>query len=152
MPRRSRQQAAAGAALDLAPLSQSLFLPKEFRQTWDQFPQQMSKLRLSHSFFSAGYDDDEQQRYRHPGEPIITLRRFAQSFKQTMLGMKHTQANTHALNNTHTQTSWQTPQMLCDAQVEVCRHVCLLANAPNMMHSHIQSHKKVIKSTSTEKR
>lgn len=27
--------------------------------------------------FPAGDDDDEQQRNRHPGEPIITLRRFA---------------------------------------------------------------------------
>ncbi len=62
-------------------LPQSFFLPKEFGQTWDQFSpanEQTSPISSNtHSFFSAGDDDDEQQRYKHPGEPIITLRRFA---------------------------------------------------------------------------
>lgn len=70
MPRRSRQQAAAGAALDLAPLSQSLFLPKEFRQTWDQFPQQMSKLRLSHSFFLQGMTMTSSKDTGTPGSQL----------------------------------------------------------------------------------
>lgn len=45
-------------------------------------------------FFPAGDDDDEKQRNRHPGEPIITLRRFASCFKKTMLV---TQAEEHTL-------------------------------------------------------
>lgn len=56
---------------------QSFMAPKEFKLTLDQFTRQMGELRLSHAILPAGHDDDEQKRNRHPGEPIITLKRFA---------------------------------------------------------------------------
>lgn len=138
--KRSRSQPAARLCQDCPAVTQpqSFSSQKELRQTWDQFTRQTSELCLSHFFFPAGDDDDEKQRNRHhPGEPIITLRRFASCFKKTMLV---TQAEEHTLTGRpqmHVVTQGGAGKGSESARTHVCRH----ANAPNATQSHIQSHK-----------
>lgn len=89
-------------------------------------------------FFPAGDDDDEKQRNRHhPGEPIITLRRFASCFKKTMLVTQAEENTVTGRPHMHVVTQGGAGKGSESAHTHVRRH----ANAPNATHSHIQSHK-----------
>lgn len=138
-------------------LPQSFFLPKELRQTWDQFPRQTSKLCLSHLthtlFFWRGWrwwaaKIQAPQGANYHIEEICLVFQEDNVRHETHIGSHtHTDTFTQADWRRHKCTSW------CSSiKKRVCKHVCVHTSTQNAMHSHIQSHKWVIICTYREKK
>lgn len=135
---------------------QSFFLPKEFRQTRDQFPRQTSKLCLSHLahtlFFWRGWRW-WAAKIQAPRGANYHIEEICLVFQEDNVRHEvHTGCHTHNGWRTHKQAGWRRHKCTSWCSRKVCKHVCIRTNTQNMMPSHIQSHKWVIICTSTEKR
>lgn len=125
---------------------QSFFLPKEFGQTRDQFPQQTSKLRLSHlahtRFFWRGWWW-WAAKIQAPRGANYHIEEICLVFQEDNVQHEvHTGCHTHnGLTHTHTERAgWRRHKCTSWCSLKVCKHVRIRTNTGNMMPSHIFSH------------